>query len=940
MADNSSLTSHTCPKCGDASFASQRALSVHLHSCQVLFAPMVDEPFPKRTRAHHTLAQRAEQIFKSIQRPHLSGNQPNINRLSVNTFVSSTVTSAVTNANIDNDSDNDDDNGVDFGTSSDFDIFNESTDPYSFRQNLNPPLGIKFGIHLQHILSSHRGVDLKLYDEIIDLIKYHASTQATDFTNNKLYHRQELTTTVAKLYNLTELQPTLHNVTLSDSSVVSVPVFNVKAVILSMLHDKRLMQPHNFASGYDIFSGRMTDKNNPYLNEIHTGELWNTACNHYCGGNDNAFPLALICFYDKTHTDLYGSLSCAPFIMTFSFFNEYARTREDFYGVLGYIPNLSYGSGKSNSKEPREKLNDEHRCLKLITDQICELSDGFDTIVLGQQVTIKPWIHFIAGDTSGHNNLVGQFNSSNSTYPYRDCHCLLTQMSDPIPQCKLITVAGVNCARSNGCLADLGLHCIDNAFEKVPFGDLEHGIFGCVPAEMLHVSGNGIMQYQLDVINEIISSGNNKRSTLHRLDILHQNLVKDASRQSEKDMPRMSDRNGVTDGTKMSASERVGNFFLVLCALHTDVGKEIFSEGCNASGITLQQMKECIKLQLGFEKWVNDSNLIAEVESATSLVAELISRIQSSFPRSGGNQWCIPKIHSLSKMVHYMKKFGKAKNFSGQVGERVLKSIVKDNAQQTQRRVNVFASQCATREYESFVLQYAFDDLSDLLGNSHYRTDNKMAEVTFTSGKYTMYFSSTDSRGRGDCKVCWYDCKKNNNGGVVIHEMVSHAIRTFAMSHKWTTQFVVEGFTSAKLPVNGQDENILFHANPHVYGSERYHFCMVNFMDDEDNENTCPARILSFVKFTTEDFPSPDGETNAVYAIVHTSSEYISWDALDTSFIKAFTLGNMNRCLYIINVNNICDPLFVCPNYGKDGLHFLCCLPYRRWGNYFRHKLN
>jgi hypothetical protein len=43
-------------------------------------------------------------------------------------------------------------------------------------------------------------------------------------------------------------------------------------------------------------------------------------------------------------------------------------------------------------------------------------------------------------------------------------------------------------------------------------------------------------------------------------------------------------------------------------------------------------------------------------------------------------------MHSLSKMTHYMKHFGKAKNFSGQVGERILKSIAKDHSTKTQRR--------------------------------------------------------------------------------------------------------------------------------------------------------------------------------------------------------------------------------------------------------------
>lgn len=285
-----------------------------------------------------------------------------------------------------------------------------------FVATLTPP-GVKFGIHLEHILSSHRGVDLKLYDEIIDLIHHYATTQDMDFRTTKLYHRKQLTKTLSKLYNLADLEPQMHHVSLSNSSIVTVPVFDVKAVILSILHDPNRMQPQHFAPGYDLFSGSATEVNN-VLDEIHTGALWNNARDFYCQGNSNNFPLGLICFYDKTHTDVFGSLSCAPFIMTFSFFNESARCNDDFYGVLGYIPNLTYGSGKSNTKAPCDKLQDGHRCLQLIADQICDLSKGFKTTVLGRQVTIKPWVHFIAGDTSGHNNLVGQFNSSSAMFPY------------------------------------------------------------------------------------------------------------------------------------------------------------------------------------------------------------------------------------------------------------------------------------------------------------------------------------------------------------------------------------------------------------------------------------------------------------------------------------------------------------------------------------------
>ncbi len=53
-------------------------------------------------------------------------------------------------------------------------------------------------------------------------------------------------------------------------------------------------------------------------------------------------------------------------------------------------------------------------------------------------------------------------------------------------------------------------------------------------------------------------------------------MVRDAQCQSEQDFPRMSIRNGVTDGTKMCGSERVGNCFVLLCVMHTRLGQSLW----------------------------------------------------------------------------------------------------------------------------------------------------------------------------------------------------------------------------------------------------------------------------------------------------------------------------------------------------------------------------
>jgi hypothetical protein len=540
MSQKTQFVPIPCPRCNQGMYCSSRALSMHLNRCDFdLFQCTTSDLSNKRSRVLSTTnAQRAHQILQNMNMSHVSGSRRNENRLAISTpvgFVVPTTTSVHRNSDspIFKNSTDDfiheshDDTNTQVAHDN-INVFDNNVTDHAVRSLIVPP-GLQFGIQLQHIISSHRGVDLKLFDEITDLVK---SFSNTDFSSVKLYHRKELTSTITSLYNLHHLKHSVCNVQLSDQSIVSVPVFNVKSIILSMLQDPYRMKKENFAIGYDIFSGKSTQQIT-HLDEIHTGALWPVARNHCCNEETDEFPLALLCFYDKTHTDLHGALSCAPFLMTFSFFNESACSCDEFYEVLAYVPNLSYGYGKSNPKQSRDKLADEHKCLKLVTDQIKQLADGVTAVVMGKKVTIKPWIHFISGDPSGHNNLCGQYNSSSATFPYRDCKCSQAQLCDSVPNCSLITLAEYASHKQQDTLQMLSLHSIENSFIDLPFGDIEHGIFGCVPAEMLHVSGNGIMQYMLDSVNQIIASGLDKKFTLHQLDTLHQNLVRDSLSQSE-----------------------------------------------------------------------------------------------------------------------------------------------------------------------------------------------------------------------------------------------------------------------------------------------------------------------------------------------------------------------------------------------------------------------
>lgn len=227
MAANSCSALYQCPSCHE-NFGTSHALMVHLNFCRISSKQNVTEPSQKRPLAQLTLAQHADEMLKVLmKRPHTSGHRINIDRLSVHPSIRAAVsTSSSHGIAFDGNTIHGDDDfqgtGYEFhneykNNNTSEETNNTSIDGYKFCTDLNPPPGVKFGVHLQHLISSHHGVDLKLYDEIIDLIKTHATTKEIDFETHKLYHRIELTNTLS-IYNLDALKPILHNITLSDSS--------------------------------------------------------------------------------------------------------------------------------------------------------------------------------------------------------------------------------------------------------------------------------------------------------------------------------------------------------------------------------------------------------------------------------------------------------------------------------------------------------------------------------------------------------------------------------------------------------------------------------------------------------------------------------------------------------------------------------------------------
>ena len=484
-------------------------------------------------------------------------------------------------------------------------------------------------------------------------------------------------------------------------------------------------------------------------------------------------------------------------------------------------------------------------------------------------------------------------------------------------------------------------------------------MWGCPSRNASCVSGNGVVKYQFECVHDLIGPKQSKQKEKDALDSLHQHLVHDASHNSERDFPRMTIRNGILDGTKMSASERIGNLLILLCLSHTTSGIDLLQPGWGRNHISKKQFQDCIKLQLGFEKWVNESNTIEEVREASTLLSTLIESIKHCFPRERGNGWQIPKIHSLAKMLYYMLKFGKAKNFSGQIGERALKGIVKDHANQTQGRADVFAEQLAAREFESLVNEWAFEDIKPTLGLDYVKVQNKDPNLWVGRGKFSASFQACDRHGRGRVQVCWSDRNKEKLN-IGISDSFVHAIRTFACDNRWTGQFDIIGYTAFKMCPSGVDDHVTFYASEYLNGGPWYDFAMIQFDEDNMSRADCvsPARVLGFFQYDTAGVPTPklineEGHTpeeindhwmhdKSMYAVVHTATSYVPWSKIEADFVVPFKLGPINNHIYIVNVDNIIDPLFAFKDYGgagADSERYFCVLPNRKWGRYFGNRI-
>jgi hypothetical protein len=263
--------------------------------------------------------------------------------------------------------------------------------------------------------------------------------------------------------------------------------------------------------------------------------------------------------------------------------------------------------------------------------------NGFHCVVLGHTVRVKLWIHYFIGDTKGNNKWLGQYpgNREGVRHPYRDCKCQFQDLRNPNPNCIYLTMEDINYAKKREqdnedagieYYRSVSMYDIRNALteKSLPLSDNIHGPYKMMPPELLLTSGSGLIMYMFESLRDQVGDGNN-RDLIDRQHILISNLIK---RQSERDFPIGSMRNGLIDGTKCQSSEGKRNLFRLLCIAHTTNGSCVIKISLKFSDMKLKHYIEFLKLYLCMEECFHDLNNKLELISAQTQIAKVLESLK------------------------------------------------------------------------------------------------------------------------------------------------------------------------------------------------------------------------------------------------------------------------------------------------------------------------
>ena len=185
----------------------------------------------------------------------------------------------------------------------------------------------------------------------------------------------------------------------------------------------------------------------------------------------------------------------------------------------------------------------------------------------------------VIGDTVGNNELVAHYlGNTQGRCLVKDCKCCKEDLVKVPPKCcqmtykdfvacngddaeiflaltkkNLISLKDLSDIKDNQDLEkELSYYDVDNAFDHLPLADKYQGIVGITPQESLHVMEAGMYEHIPTTTRDIIGTNMKNQAVKEQVDLLFTDVKNNINRNSERDILRMSNRNGFFNLSKVN----------------------------------------------------------------------------------------------------------------------------------------------------------------------------------------------------------------------------------------------------------------------------------------------------------------------------------------------------------------------------------------------------
>lgn len=477
----------------------------------------------------------------------------------------------------------------------------------------------------------------------------------------------------------------------------------------------------------------------------------------------------VLLFDDETMTDGVGRLKARPIACSFGNINLSRRKNESAWFLLSVIPPFPKTSvekesdRKTDTKKELQYLTHYHKCLEIVTTElheVCSRINGTAINVHGKGVV---FLHFelfmIIGDTDGHDAMCCHYGgySSKLQRMCRDCDVSHEDCDNPSYECMATKKLYVKMAIDR-CIRDIqdgtrystakkrskqiSQHMIHPSYYRFEFGGSDEGIHGALPFEILHVYYLGLMKYLLEFIYRyaevpqevkkwhdlrikkkaggeldkkpsIDKSLRNPNKIKFRAAVFEnrfRQVMGAANRQSDRSMPRMPFKNGVTSLTRLTGQEYPG-----LCLLTMVCLESLLKLADREEAQTLESdMALLLWLSLSLEKLLTqDTYSEQDVKSISVKLTKYLELFQSTVGpwrevmSSSGLR--LVKFHAMKHFPRQIRNYGTPHNFSGVYLESALKQLVKQPTKRTTRQHSRYEYDLLLRHYERLVIRCAAD---------------------------------------------------------------------------------------------------------------------------------------------------------------------------------------------------------------------------------------